>query len=325
MRSIAGGAAAIRLLAPLVVAVLLVSAIVAVVMASSHRTAVAAAETAEQANALRSERAWAAFEARVAQHSKVVARQTARDRVAAARAAREQKARRAVIQRAAALKEAARQQAAREKAAREQAARAAAAQAVADKRAAVKAEAARKVAADKAAIRRAARLRAAARAARLETAANKAARQRALAQAAASRVIAGGVTSPSVVGALVARVGDYPGQPWSQLRAAQRTQVRTMMTAVNRGRTYACPAGAGGRYRGIAVGTQVRIRDGRGDVVSVATLSGGRIDRNGCTFRFRASVPNAELYKVKVAESATADYTRRALVADRWRIAIRLT
>ena len=325
MKSFVGGAALIRLLVPSVVSAVLLSAIVAVVMASSHRSAVASAETIEQANALQSDRDWAQFEARVAKQSKVVARQSARAQIAADRAARKQELRRAVIQRAAALKEANRQREVREKAAREQAARAAAAQEVADKRAAARAEAARQVAADKAAIRRAARLRAAARAARLETAANRAARQVALARAAASHVIAGRVTAPSVVGALVARVGDYAGQPWSRLRPAQRTRVRAMMAAVDRGRTYACPAGAGGRYRGIAAGTQVSVRDGRGDVVSISTLFGGRLNENGCTFRFRATVPNAQLYKVKVAAGAMVDYPRRRLAADRWRVAIRLS
>jgi len=324
VKLITGWTVVIRLLAPLVVVALLLSALVAVVMASSHRSAVAAAQTLEQSNAIRSEREWASFEARVAKQSKAVAKQSAREQAAAEREARKQKVRRAVIQRAAALKEAARQRAVREKAAREQAARAAAEQAVADRRAAVRAEAARKVAADRAAIRKAARLRAAARAARRQLAADRVARQRAVQGAAASRVITGGVTAPSVVGALVAQVGDYPEQPWSQLRARQRSQVLAMVTAVRRGRTYACPAGAGGRYRGIVNGTQVRVRDGRGDVVSVSTLSGGRLDENGCTFRFRASVPRADVYKVKVADSGTVEYRRRALVADRWRIAIRL-
>ena len=71
------------------------------------------------------------------------------------------------------------------------------------------------------------------------------------------------------------------------------------MAALQRGGAYACPAGSGRRNRDIAMGAQIRVRDGRGSVIAVSTLTGGRLTQRGCTFTFSARVSKAQVYRVQ--------------------------
>ena len=150
-------------------------------------------------------------------------------------------------------------------------------------------------------------------------------RQQAIAQAAATDVIQGRVTDPNVVGSVIGRVGDYPGQRWGQLTVRQQTQVRTMMAVLQRGGAYACPAGSGDGNGDIAMGAQITVRDGRGSVIARSTLSGGRLTQQGCTFAFSTRVSKAQVYRIRVAQRGALDFSRESLTASGWRVAIRVT
>ena len=175
-------------------------------------------------------------------------RQAVADRVAARRADRE---RRAAERQQAADEEAARQQAAAARAARQEAA------------------------AERAARRRAAKEAAAAA---KEAAAEAAA-------AAAGHDVTGSMTEPDINGALVTRVGGYPGQPLKEFGAADLARMDRLLDRLAAGETFPCRAGSGGGYADIASGAPVTVEDGAGKVLATTALTGGRSAPGGAPSR----------------------------------------
>lgn len=139
-----------------------------------------------------------------------------------------------------------------------------------------------------------------------------------------THTIAGDFSVPDINGALVTQVGGYPGQPLTSLRLKQLNRIGTMLDALEIGRTYPCPRGAGGGYRDIAAGTRVVVQDGAGNVLATSALTGGRVNMQGCTFSFRLQVPDSEFYQVLVSHRGTLTYSREELQRKGWRISAKL-
>lgn len=161
------------------------------------------------------------------------------------------------------------------------------------------------------------------------TAAREAAQQAAAAKAAAAAAAAkaaghtltGAITEPDINGALVTRVGGYPGQALSGLTMSQLNKMGSMLDAMKTGRTYACPEGSGGGYEDIARGGQVVIRDGNGSILATTSLLGGTLGVHGCTFAYSAHVPDVPFYEVTVTHRGALTYSKQQLAASRWHIA----
>lgn len=211
--------------------------------------------------------------------------------------------------------EAARKEAARERAERVQAAREEAAREKAAREKAAREKAAREQAAREKAARE--------KAAREQAAREEAARERAE-QAASKHEISGEIAVSDINGALVTQVGGYPGQAVRTLTQRQLDRLGSLVKSLKTGKTYPCPAGAGGGYADLAVGTQVTVKDGSGKILATSSLTGGRVTMHGCVFTYSVSVPAADFYQVEVAHRGALTFSQEELAANDWQVSGRV-
>ncbi len=227
------------------------------------------------------------------------------------------------FERSAAREQDQREQTAAEQTARRLAAadRAAARQAAKDRMAAEVA-ARQQAAAEKAARQQATAERAARRRAAAEEAARRADEEAAAAVAAAGYDLTGEVTLSDVDAALLTRVGAEPGQPLAELARSARAEYDRLRSGLAAGKTYTCPAGAGGTLEDLAAGAAVTVRDGSGAILASTSLTGGRLDSSGCTLAFEVHLPDADAYRVQLTRRAPLASSREELAAARWTVSL---
>ncbi len=199
------------------------------------------------------------------------------------------------------------------------AAKAAEAKAAEDRAAAERAAA--KAAEDRAAAEAAAKKAAEDKAVAAKAAADKAAAARAARQ---RHVIRGSITVQDLKGVLPPLVGGYPGQDFSDLSGAQLAKLEKILDAIGEGKTYPCPRGPGGGFDDMYAGAQVVVADGNGSTIATSELTGGIINRYGCTFGFSIRVPDRPFYAVTVTHRGAVTYSRQDLARSNWRISTSL-
>lgn len=222
------------------------------------------------------------------QVAKAIAAADRADRAAAAEEAAQRRTQERIIAR-----KAARQEAAAAKAEAEEAAAAAAEEAA--RRAAVAAKRAER---------------------RATVAAARAERQR--------RTLTGEITVPDVEGALVTRVGGFPGQRFTDFGGGKLVRLWKLLDALEGGKTFPCPLGAGGEYGDIVPGGRVVVEDGEGKVLASTSLTGGRLSATGCTFSYETEVPRSASYEVAITHRGAMTISYEKLEAADWHVAARL-
>ena len=87
--------------------------------------------------------------------------------------------------------------------------------------------------------------------------------------------------------------------------------------------TAPCPDGAGGVYGDIADGTQVTVKDAKGVVLAVGSLSGGTYDGDKFAVVFDLSVenvPEEDLYQVEVAHRGALSFSLQDMDVNGWAV-----
>ena len=311
----------------LVAVLLVVVGFGGVTFLNSHARSVDAQQQAEQVQAARVAKEWKASMATAVAKKKAQDRQDARLKAAEKKAAQRYKAQERAAEKAAARKKAARKAAARRKAAHvaaHQAAQVAAVkaakqaklQAVAQKAADAEA-AAQKTAAKKAEAAKAALIKAA------QEAAASAVQGEATATLPLTRTITGQVTEPDVVGALMPKVGGYPGESTKDLSMYQLNRLESYLAKVKGGKTYRCPRGSGGQYGDISRGARVFVEDRSRTAVATGSLTGGVLSKQGCTFDFRVRVPDLPFYRINVTQRGQMVYSHDDMARHGWQVWLR--
>ena len=59
-------------------------------------------------------------------------------------------------------------------------------------------------------------------------------------------------------------------------------------------------------------------------MLATATLTGGVLNAQGCTFSYSAQVPGADFYSVTVTHRGALTYSRSQMIASGWHVAAKL-
>lgn len=97
------------------------------------------------------------------------------------------------------------------------------------------------------------------------------------------------------------------------------------LTALLDGQTYPCPNGPGGGYSDLADGAAVSVSDGSGNLLATGRLTGGTQKMSGVSWTFTLEdVPDADFYRVQVANRGELPYSRADLEAQGWTVSASL-
>lgn len=110
--------------------------------------------------------------------------------------------------------------------------------------------------------------------------------------------------------------GDSLATAKERLRFA--TERLNFANALEEGETFSCSAGLGYGFSDLSQGTRVGIADEAGTLIATTSLVGGVLNSEGCTFRWKARVPDAPFYRIKIGDREELEFSYSDLEAVAW-------